>query len=88
MAESRVPAERLLPLVPDPLPWGGEGWGDKLYGRKAWVEDISAALGVTTRTAQRWLSEIVNGGTLILWTADDICAYAGVPFRSVYPELD
>ena len=83
--DPQVPAERLLTLVPASQE-GRHGNPSGPYGRNAWCSDVADALGVSSRNVRRWLSRITSGGTLSLYVADQLCAYHGVPFGSMYPE--
>lgn len=79
-----VPAAPLYRFVPAARP--RENDPGSPYGRRDWTRDVAARLGVSERTVTRWVTRMREGGVLDYYTADELCAAVGVPFRYVYPE--
>ena len=83
--DPQVPAAPLLRFIPPANDRDGFGHYDGGYGPSAWAEDVAAALGVTVRTVGRWVRRMREGGTISLYTADELCSLNDVPWGSVYP---
>lgn len=88
--DPRIPSEPLLTVIPRA---GDKGqawcnrWGDdevRPYGRKLFAAGLAKHLGVSEHQGEWWVAKIGRGDPVPLWLADEVCAFAGVPFGFVY----